>query len=80
MKGSKYYRLPSGLLDLYIATTIGANHDATPSHANQSQHKHSGVDRSKRICRRVDKRNSRNHQTPSPSTPTLVENLGPKAA
>ena len=80
MKGSAHYRLPSGSLDHYTATTIGANHDATPSHANQGQHKHSEVDRSKRICRRVDMRTSRSQQTPSPSTPTLVEKLRPKAA
>ena len=74
MKGSGQYRLPSSLLDHSTATTTGATHDATPSHANQSQHKHSGVDRSNRM------RNSRNQQTSSPSTPTLVEDLGPKAA
>ena len=74
MKGSEQYRLPSRSLDHSTATTTGATHDATPSHANQRPHKHSGVDR----------RNSRNQQndnhTPSPSTPTLVEDLEPKAA
>jgi hypothetical protein len=74
MKGSEQYRLPSRSPDHSTATTTGATHDATPSHANQNRHKHSGVDR----------RNNHNQQNgnhaPSPSTPTLVEDLGPKAA
>ena len=74
MEGSEQYRLPSRSLDHSTATTTGATPDATPSHANQSQHRHNGV----------DKRNSRNQQNgnhaPNPSTPTLVEELGPKAA
>jgi hypothetical protein len=74
MKCSEQYRLPSRSLDHSTAATTGATHDAIPSHANQNQHKHSEVDRSNRM------RNSRNQQTSSPSTPTLVEDLGPKAA
>ena len=70
------YQLPSKSLDYSTAATTGATHDATPSHANPTRHKHSGVDRS--IGRLVDRKNTHN-QTPSPSTPKLVERQGQKA-
>jgi hypothetical protein len=68
--------------DHSAAATTGATHGATPSHANPIRHKHSAADSRNRIRRRVDKRSSRNQQigTPSPNTPTLVENLAPKVA